>query len=317
MQRQFSVKEAEKAYKKTHQSPFVKYCITVVAGLLLAGTVFTCLLFNTDFLYSINTSSLRISTSSPSTTAITSTVEVVKNSSVIQDTSQSLLAGVTSSQFDVQGNVQLNSSGTGTGAIYAPGSAMGGGTLIEAVDGWLNIYDGPTVSGDYFSVPIPESYRANSWAMGEGASSTGSIYCRNTYSVSDGNDLVSLPTNGKVNNNGRYWVAVGPAVTNPDFVCVTGSSASVTPTDMKLPKLIDVVLVDKETGDVVYVPCVIGDVKAHTAPTGIVQTGVHVKSGVLASGHDDSSVIEFVGVAPSVATALHSKYEIKEIYVYK
>lgn len=103
MQRRLSVKEAEKAYNKANRSPFIKYCITVVASLLGAGTVFTCLLFATDFVYDAENATFRISTKQPSVTTVTTTVEVVKNTPELPDnSSDSLLAGVSSAPGNTQ-----------------------------------------------------------------------------------------------------------------------------------------------------------------------------------------------------------------------
>lgn len=195
------------------------------------------------------------------------------------------------------------------------GAGDGSGELVKTVNNWLNLYDNTTVSGSYRVVPIPDSYRAGKWPMGEGNSSTGSSYCRNYYE----DRTMIRPNNqneGYVNSVGRYWVAVGPKVTNKDYNIVKDGSG-LDAGEMALPKLFDVVIKSTSDNTTYYIPCVAGDAKAHTYPTGIVQTGEHISTSENVPSCNDSSIVEFIGVTAGVAASIGGDYEIVSIYVYE
>ena len=114
---------------------------------------------------------------------------------------------------------------------------------------------------------------------------------------------------GNERMDGRDWVAVGPNVMNPNHQGTDACTAS----EMKYGTSIDIVLVDT-TGQEYYVPCVVGDCKAHTYPNGIYQTGDAFPNGINSHPQNkDYSIIEFCG---KVSLEGLEQYKIKEIIVY-
>ena len=110
-------------------------------------------------------------------------------------------------------------------------------------------------------------------------------------------------------DEGRYWIAVGPKVMNPAHA----DNAECSATEMNYGTKIDVVLED-QNGNKVYVYCVVGCCKAHTYPDGIHQTGNAFPNGTDPHPRNaDDSVVEFVGEAPDWAD---DGYKIVEVIVY-
>jgi hypothetical protein len=69
-----------------------------------------------------------------------------------------------------------------------------------------------------------------------------------------------------------------------------------------------------EDGTVYFLPCIIGDVKAHTGPNGFLQTGYAFPNGVDYHPYPKlEAPIEFIGKG---SLASFSKYEIVCIIVY-
>jgi hypothetical protein len=83
--------------------------------------------------------------------------------------------------------------------------------------------------------------------------------------------------------------------------------------EMKYGTKIDVVLRDSD-GNIYYLPCVVGDVKAHTWPNGVLQTGNAFPNGADPHPYPRADApIEFIG---AVLPAGLSGYEIVNITVY-
>lgn len=85
-------------------------------------------------------------------------------------------------------------------------------------------------------------------------------------------------------------------------------------TEMNYGTKTDVVICD-DVGNEYYIPCVVGDCKAHTYPTGIVQTGMllpNAKENL--PEYNDGSMVEFCGTRDISG---FDKYEIVNIIVYE
>jgi hypothetical protein len=80
---------------------------------------------------------------------------------------------------------------------------------------------------------------------------------------------IKTTNNLYVDDTGRYWIAVGPNVMNPNF---TGNN--ITDKDMQYGTKLDIVVLDETINTKYYIPAVVGDTKEHSAPNGIYQTGV-------------------------------------------
>jgi len=175
----------------------------------------------------------------------------------------------------------------------------GGGT----VSGWLKLHSSASSSGGR-TVNMPSEIVASKWAMTEGDPYKGKI---NPYA---GNATVIKGSSGElVDGNGRYWVAVGPNVMNPNH----SKSKAITAEEMKYQSKIDIVL-KNASGTIYYVYAAVGDCKAHTYPTGIIQTGNAFPNGTDPHpGNADGSVVEFMGTQS--ISGLRN-YDIVKIIVY-
>lgn len=117
---------------------------------------------------------------------------------------------------------------------------------------------------------------------------------------------------------GRFMVAVGPAVMNPKY-CGTYINAS----DMYYGTFLDIVLVDTQ-GNEFYIPCVVADCKMHTYPNGYYQTGKALcRNGVFEDVPQcaDYSFVEFTAGrlnadGTSRSAGLCSEYSLNRIIVY-
>jgi len=173
------------------------------------------------------------------------------------------------------------------------------------LNGWLKLYFNQTVSGGT-TVNIPSTNtKKDAWWDYENDPYKGKINpnapCVNTVVVNKG--IYGELTDA----NGRYWVAVGPNVTNPS----QQSNQAIDASKIKYGAKLDAIIKDS-SGIYYYVPTVVGDTKAHTWPDGIVQSG---KTFPNATGTDNGnrSVIEFMGLSNGYG---FGSYSIEKIYVY-
>lgn len=186
-------------------------------------------------------------------------------------------------------------------------AAEGKGDKVgNLINEWLQLYDGPTVSGRGRTVTMPAGVQPRKWAMKEGLTNINK-YARNA--INGSNSVHTGKKKELYDNNGRYWVAVGPKVMNPGHKETKACSAA----EMKYGTFLDAVIKDDE-GNRYYVPCVVGDCKAHTYPNGIYQTGKGYPNGTdVHTGNVDGSVIEFCG---NGSIAGLGRYSIEKIIVY-
>lgn len=297
-----TVKGAEKANKNKLESPFIKYCILTVSCMLLIGVALCFMIFKTDTLISVNLDKAN------------------KANNINRISVRTVLAQVAENENENPAEINIPGVPGADDSMYAGVTTPGGGNgLTELIDGWLQLYDGPTVAGEAYEVNIPMEanghaggYRGGTWAMGESAGYN--RYIRTSYS--DQTNNVGPGGIGRINNSGRYWVALGPNVTNQNFQCDdsrAGASAGEWTVD---GKRIDVVLRGLADNKLYYLPVVLGDAKAHTSPTGIVQTGRHVHNAEYFAYNDDRSIVEFTFCPARSAASLNSKFEIVKMLVY-
>jgi hypothetical protein len=110
------------------------------------------------------------------------------------------------------------------------------------------------------------------------------------------------------NDSNRYWVAVGPKVLVPNYP----DSGKIWAEEFNFNTELDAVLKDKD-GKQWYLFCIVGDIKAHTYPNGIYQTGKpYPNNSDQSVGYADSSVIEFIGKIPIGV----NQYTIDRLIVY-
>lgn len=187
---------------------------------------------------------------------------------------------------------------------------------------WLILYDKQTVLSDGFMVLAHPNGKKYDWGMPEELKGARGLErgmlpsnSRSIIEAAGGTPVVNI-----INNNlytdaeGRYWVAVGPNVMNPDH----GADEEITLDEMQYGTKIDIVVLDKKTGNEYYIPAVVGDVKAHTAPDGIYQTGFGFPGNEDAPEHNDGSTIEFIGwEIEDSSVNLTNEYKISGIIVYE
>ncbi len=193
------------------------------------------------------------------------------------------------------------------------------GELVLKID-WLTLYDGPTVQGEGRSVLPHENAKKYDWGMPEELASpkmSQGILPANVRSAIEAAGKDPKPNitenNLYTDQTGRYWVAVGPNVMNPEHK----SDEEITPEEMQYGTTIDIVVLDEDSQNTYYIPAVVGDVKAHSSPDGLYQTGYGFPGLKDEPEHADRSTIEFIGWQISKGSVnITNNYRILEIIVY-
>lgn len=202
-----------------------------------------------------------------------------------------------------------------TQSTVIPVVTTGSSHVAVTLPNSLKLYDGPTMQGNAYTVNVRNVLQTN-WLMCAAGLSV------NKYALNYCTDQTTnyIPGAGAIDASGRHRVAVGPAVTNPNFKC-DNSRRGVNDSEAYVNTHFDVVLKGKD-GKKYYWPCVIGCCKVHTYPTGIIQTGKHVHYGGTyeaegGSQFDDKSVVETVGpFSEELENALY-EYKFVQFLVYK
>ena len=294
---------------KKIQSPFIKFCITTTAVVLVAVIVVVLMVFNTNSFISIDPDTVTVSIKN-------NNISVTTIITQLENEEQASAAGSNGTPNNpIPGAAgDINIPGVPSGPMYGSGAGSGDGVLVKTFSGWLNLYDDSTVAGNYYSIETSTlaNYRPAKWSMGEGNGYTGNRYAKERYT----DQTVTRPngaSEGYVDGSGRYWVAVGPKVTNKDF----DLSVATTSDNAGYGKFFDLVVKDKSSGNTYYIPCKSGDCKVHTYPTGVIQTGTKIPGTESAPSNNDGSLVEWVGVTPSIGADLGDAFELIEIRVYE
>lgn len=121
---------------------------------------------------------------------------------------------------------------------------------------------------------------------------------------------------GLTDEAGRYWIAVGPNVVNPDHK----PSEIPTPEEMYAHGTLDVVIKD-EYGTTFYIPAVVGGTKAHTYQNGIIQTWISFETPdeTYNPGGDYNGLVcaEFINVAKNDFNGMQKGFfSIEKIIFY-
>lgn len=137
---------------------------------------------------------------------------------------------------------------------------------------------------------------------------------------------------GFVNEDNRYWVAVGPVVLVPDYNNKPEREQAIRAEQFEYGMEIDVVLQHDKTRERVYIECIVGDIKSHTYAkeysNGIFQTGECYPNSTNKNvdGHADGSYIEIYNAPilpgstpeePKYDNGTMSDYSVVKIIVYK
>ncbi|MBD5552550.1 MAG: hypothetical protein HDQ96_15515 [Lachnospiraceae bacterium] len=212
----------------------------------------------------------------------------------------------------------------------------------KTYDGWLDLYDVPTVGRGGSIVEMPEDRprgKNTSWKSEESAYLSVSeelglipYVNENGYRKFIEKDLqpyvdsLGILRVNDENGISRYCVAVGPRVMDSDYNTV---GSIISPETMKYGTKLDIILRDSDF-NVYYVPAVVADTKAHTLGieylndktigNGIYQTGVSWATGEdVASTNADAAVIEFMRDYSKVDEHLMRtpEFDILSIIVYR
>lgn len=187
------------------------------------------------------------------------------------------------------------------------------------INDWLILYTNPTVLDIGRHVLKHPDAKTYDWGMEEELKGSvpeqGMLTANSRVAITEagGNPEVYMTSNNLYTDaEGRYWVAVGPNVMNPNHRVDEKISVD----EMKYGTKIDIVVLDETTNITYYIPAVVGDVKNHSSPDGLYQTGVPFSSsGTTVVG--DGSTVEFMGydiVEKSVN--LTNNYKLIEMIVY-
>lgn len=169
-------------------------------------------------------------------------------------------------------------------------SYRNGQTTRVTVNGWLFLHTEPSISGR--TVNMPEGCDPDTWYAFEGRSKINSLA---QDIIANTNKVIKGSKGELYDKNGRYWVAVGPKVMNPNHSNDKPSMAE----EMNYGSKIEAKL-KHTSGKIYYLRAVVGDCKNHTYPNGIYQTGRSFPNGEENyPEHADGSVIEFIGAALS------------------
>jgi len=170
------------------------------------------------------------------------------------------------------------------------------------LDNWLYLYYEPTVSGEGRTVERHPKAAVYDWGMAEDLSGQkGENWFAEESPVHDeiiqyGEFQVMVNSNNMYTDyEGRYWVAVGPMVMNPDYP--REQVHYDIPADaMHYGTKIDIVVEDEEENRY-YIPAVVGDAKEHSYPDGSFQTNVpfNVDRPQENKGNNNTNTIEFIG----------------------
>ena len=164
---------------------------------------------------------------------------------------------------------------------------------------WLKLYNSQTYYQFGYiprNVEIIDSDNRTSWCSYESAyEEQYSFINKNGYKqmIARNEEVTAiiLENNVIVNEDGRYWIAVGPKLINKDYPL----DGKVQADDFVYGTYIDIIVSDSSTGEVYYIPCVIGDIKNHTYPNGQYHTGdPYPNSGENSHAEQDYSYVEFL-----------------------
>lgn len=158
----------------------------------------------------------------------------------------------------------------------------GSGKKKGTFDGWMVYYDGPTEKSTdkTYTINVGNVYRdiytAYNSILGENKSVT-NYWC--SYEFGSWKSSYQGVTwikgaGGSATANGRYLIAVAPGVVYRDYYSIKGGISNSRSWYNYGNLDMDLVLVDKRTGEKVYVPVTTGDAKGHSYPFGMMQTGI-------------------------------------------
>jgi len=143
------------------------------------------------------------------------------------------------------------------------------GITSDPNKGYYRLYDAPTLTSQstvYNFADLYKNYGENPTSALQAYGGTG---MPNNHGGTTYGGQTYDPEKGTLTYNGikRHGIALGPALQNPAF---TLNNGKINPNEMAYGTCVDVAI--QLGGNTYYIPAIIVDVKAHTAPTGVFQT---------------------------------------------
>ena len=170
---------------------------------------------------------------------------------------------------------EIDDGASDTGVFIGYLSYGADGVTENGEEGFFALYDGPTLSSECEVIDIEGLYQQYGMEpYGALQSFVGKKGPNTSGSIKYGNQEFD-PNKGTLVYNGieRYAIALGPKLQNPNIDLSKDFKAD----DMAYGTCVDIsIQVDDE---IYYIPAIIVDTKAHSAPTGIFQTGVAFNNG--------------------------------------
>lgn len=159
-------------------------------------------------------------------------------------------------------------------------------------EGFFALYSNPTLPNateQYYFADLYEEYGESPYGALQAFGDYDSAL--NTYGDTKYGGQELDPVKGTLTYNGieRYAIALGPKLQNPNFE--EGKVQEISGNDMAYGTAVDVsIVLDDKT---YYIPAIIVDIKEHTYPTGVFQSGVSFSAGSNAAGHESSNIVEW------------------------
>jgi hypothetical protein len=179
------------------------------------------------------------------------------------------------------------------------------------LNNWLFAYTEPSATdGRIVSIPTNDPSNFSNWYAFEGRAGVTALMNRPGLTVIPEEDGAVIAPSG------RYWVAVGPKVLDPNYP----DSGKIWADEFVLGTELDIVIRNKETKEISYIYAVAGDLRSHTygeGGEGVVHNGVPYPNSSNATtegvAEADYSSVEFIRTRE---TTNLNQYEIVEIIVY-
>lgn len=198
---------------------------------------------------------------------------------------------------------------------------------------WLKLYSSPTVSLPGRSVPKHVAAANYDWGMEEELNGNGrgeDWFRTKSPAYMDITKNGGMFTAEMTENNlyvdaeGRYWVAVGPNVMDPDHP-KEQVDHDIPAETMNYGTKLDIVVEDKDQ-NTYYIPAVVGDAKEHSYPDGTYQTGEPFNKERKSDPKSKGNTAEFIGYnieqkiyedgEEKSSVNITNNFKIKEIIVY-
>ena len=189
--------------------------------------------------------------------------------------------------------------------------SQNGSHIVETLGNWARIYDSPTITSIGRVVYYPDDISGKYFKPDQITSWYSQEYYPNPYSEESISDL-RLEGKTYLGNGNRYVIALGPEVLIPGYPL----DGTVAAEGFTYGTDVDAIIEDNN-GNVYYIPCTLGDVKVHTYPNGIYQTGEAYPNALGnpedAPDHANGSMVEFV---TAEKLSVFRDYSLKGVIVY-